>query len=93
MADGIYKKLTEEANQYSTLTTKSLEEIFREIEESLNRRPREPQPITLPASDYPSMSDQEFTNMVTMKGVRFMGGSEGCDRMMERCKRLNIPVN
>lgn len=90
---GIYQRMTEEANRYSVLTPKSLEDLFKGMEESMKRRPMEPRPLELPASDYLGMSDELFKDMVTMKDVRFMGGSVGVNKMMARCKKLGIPVN
>lgn len=46
--------------------------------------------LTIPASDYLWMSDEEFISMCRMKDVEFMGGSEMVNKMKERMKKLNI---
>lgn len=73
------------------LTLKDLTDFLKELEKIPRREPV----YDIPADDYPFMSDEQFKVFVENVGInfRFIGGQEGCKRMVDRCKKLNIEIN
>lgn len=72
-------------------TLEEIQAMFDKWTEEANK-PRPKPRLELPASDYPTLDDEEFRKFVTMKNVIFVGGSVGVNLMQARCKKLGIPV-
>jgi hypothetical protein len=94
---GLWQQMQERDRRYDLpkpepVTWESIMEAIQKMyDEDRKRRRREgPQKITLIADDYSSMSDEAFKAFVNDDRFKFIGGREGCGRMMERCKRLGI---
>jgi hypothetical protein len=88
---GIYEKM-QETNKGYVSTEFTLEQFKKYMEDLFyNYKPQEHK-VQLPAYDYPELSDEEFKAFVTSSHYKFIGGSNGVNKMMERCKTLGIEI-